>query len=515
MDTKGLQTEPYTFSVSLFTTTNFIRLVGCWLVYRVVLNLYNLSPFHPLYRFPGPRLAACSYLYEFWFDFILHGRYTHEIKKMHKKYGPIVRINPEELHCDDPDFTDEIYAGSGRVRDKQQHYLNTVHGPLASSSFATVSHETHRIRRSAVNKFFSRAQMMKLEPEIHDLAQQLCDKILRWNKEPLNMIDVFNCFTADTISQYAYGEPLGFLAQPAWTPNLKKAFEALASSSYLFKFLPVARMLIHLAPSLARYMPGDVSVLTKEMTENIPGHINRAIQGRSVGRIFSGLIDSPLPDSEKTLYRLSGEGISLMLGGTETTAWTLTIITYYLLTQKSTRDRLMEDLKDVDPKKLSWTSLERRPYLYAVIQEALRLSYGVSGRTPRIAREENLLYRKGKFEYLVPKGTPIGMSVAIMHHNEDSFPRSEEYIPERWLDKQGGKNYNLEKFLMSFNRGSRQCLGMNLAQCELYLVTTALALRVLPRMQLYETTADDLRYDHDLFTPQVKKGSKGVRVTVS
>lgn len=58
-------------------------------------------------------------------------------------------------------------------------------------------------------------------------------------------------------------------------------------------------------------------------------------------------------------------------------------------------------------------------------------------------------------------------------------------------------------------------LYRRLAYCELYLATAALVLRVFPRMQLYETTVDDVKYDFDLFIPMVKKSSSGVRVTMS
>lgn len=103
-----------------------------WLVGTVVYRLY----FHPLAKFPGRKLAALSSFYEFYFDWWKHGQYTAEIRKMHEQYGmqyaqdsrvtrltyvgPIVRINPYELHVNDPAFIDQVYASgaSGKKRDK-------------------------------------------------------------------------------------------------------------------------------------------------------------------------------------------------------------------------------------------------------------------------------------------------------------------------------------------------------------------------------------------------------------
>jgi hypothetical protein len=53
-----------------------------------------------------------------------------------------------------------------------------------------------------------------------------------------------------------------------------------------------------------------------------------------------------------------------------------------------------------------------------------------------------------------------------------------------------------------------------LAYCELYIMTAAVALRVLPRAKLYDTTVEDLTYDHDLIVVQTKKGSISVKITI-
>ena len=56
--------------------------------YGVVYRLH-LSP---ISRFPGPKLAALTFWYEFWFDVVKKGRYTWEIQKMHARYGMITRL---------------------------------------------------------------------------------------------------------------------------------------------------------------------------------------------------------------------------------------------------------------------------------------------------------------------------------------------------------------------------------------------------------------------------------------
>ena len=75
------------------------------LCYYVARTFYNIF-LHPLASIPGPMLAAASSWYETYFDLLKApgdgGRYPWEIKRMHRVYGPIVRIGPNEVHVDDP-----------------------------------------------------------------------------------------------------------------------------------------------------------------------------------------------------------------------------------------------------------------------------------------------------------------------------------------------------------------------------------------------------------------------------
>lgn len=55
----------------------------------------------------------------------------------------------------------------------------------------------------------------------------------------------------------------------------------------------------------------------------------------------------------------------------------------------------------------------------------------------------------------------------------------------------------------------------SLAYCEVYIMAALLAFRLIPRARLYETTVDDITYDHDLIVVQTKKGSISVRIAIS
>lgn len=70
--------------MSLHSSMASFSLLG--LAYLVLRSIYRLY-FHPLRHIPGPRLAAISSLYEFYYDVVCQGRYLWEIERLHAIYG--------------------------------------------------------------------------------------------------------------------------------------------------------------------------------------------------------------------------------------------------------------------------------------------------------------------------------------------------------------------------------------------------------------------------------------------
>ncbi|KAF9875010.1 trichodiene oxygenase [Colletotrichum karsti] len=522
------------FAILSWRTVGTIILI--WPVYYVLYLIYNVSPFHPLSKFPGPKIAAASYLYEFWFDMIKGGRYTMKIKEMHEIYGPIVRISPDELHCADPNFIDEIYATGKRKRDRSVHAMRNVPSAQAVSHFGTIDHDLHRKRRGAMSKFFSRSQILRLEPKIHSLAHKLCDKLLEEaSSQPIVIADPYSCFATDLAAEYGFGTTFGLMDQGSWRPNFRRAVYSALNMTYIFKFFPFLKITLYAGPWLSKFLPEDMAYLMDIFHITVPGLVEKAKQTKQSGvpdkdsrpNVFAELYNSDLPSEEKSTYRLVGEGTNLLYAGTETASNSLSILTYYILSTPGVLENLTQELRTVtdDPRNLpTWPKLENLPYFSSTIMEGMRLFYGMSVRAPRVATEEDLFYC-GKWtpkdgieevdvSYVVPRGYPIGMSSAIMHHDENVFPDSHQFKPERWIDENGQRRKDLEKCLLTFSKGSRQCVGINLAYCEVYVCIAAMVLRVFPHMKLYDTTKREVEYSYCM-TVAMPASKKGVRVIVS
>jgi len=65
--------------------------------------------------------------------------------------------------------------------------------------------------------------------------------------------------------------------------------------------------------------------------------------------IFDSILDSDLPDHEKETERLWQEAQVICIAGTETTAWTLSVLTFYLLSNPEVMRKLREELESAIP----------------------------------------------------------------------------------------------------------------------------------------------------------------------
>ncbi|KAL4734454.1 cytochrome P450 [Aspergillus similis] len=482
----------------------------------VVQTIYRLY-FDPLHHIPGPKLAAITHLYEFYHDVIRGGLFVWEIERMHREYGPIVRINPREVHIKDPYFFDEIYApASGGRRDKDPKAVEIFSSPTAM--VATVDHDTHRIRRKLLTSFFSRRSIERLEPVVHESLSKFLDGLVAAYKGDtvVDLIDRLQGLTGDVITQYAYGNSYGLQEPKNIGRGITKVVQEGMTKIHLHRFFPFFERLLRVVPKwfMARLLPARASIYdlldgVREQSIEALRHSNMSAPPPRKITMFHALTAPEVPPEERTVQRLQDEGLVLFAAGTETKATTLGVALFHIFNNKEIRRKLRNELDQELPTPqagATWRQLEKLPYLNAVIHEALRCS-GIIMRQQRIAPTEVVKYK----DYAIPPGTPISMISHFVHMDPNIFDHPQAFNPERWI-LAAEKNHNLSRFLVTFGRGNRNCIGMNLAYAELYNTLAAVVRRF--DLELYQTSEEDIRFVRDMLLPRSKDGPWKVRVKV-
>ncbi|RDW59056.1 hypothetical protein BP5796_11980 [Coleophoma crateriformis] len=513
------------YSLSTIVSTAF----AAWVVYVLGQAIHRLY-FSPVAKFPGPKLAAVSFWYEFYYDVYLSGQYTFKIARLHEEYGPIIRINPYELHIITPEFYEKLYVAGGKRRHRWG-WMTSQFG-LDQAMFGTVDHDKHRIRRAALNPFFSKAAVRNLQPIVDDRVAALLRRFQEYQAsgEPIITNYAFSAYTNDIAQEYAFAKSDHRIEQADFEPTFHDAAVAGSASGVLIKQFPWLLPLMEalpqwfmtwLDPKMASFFA--LTNNTAQQIAEMKAGTRDDSKGANHKTIFYEILKSDLPPEEKSDKRLSQDGETVVIAGTLTTAWALCVALFYLLSQPETLRRLKQELETFfsSSKRPTVAELEQLPYLTGCIQECIRLSYGVSSRLQRIAPDETLIFHdktSGK-DWAIPPGTPVGMTSVLIHHDESIFPDSKKFLPERWIG-----HPHLDKYLVSFSKGSRICLGINLAYAELYLALAGIFAVYGSKdvreegdvgyLELWETTEADVTIAKDVFIPLAADESKGVRILV-
>ncbi|KAI3549882.1 cytochrome P450 [Colletotrichum filicis] len=495
---------------------------GLLFLYLICVGIYNIT-LHPLANFPGPKLTAFTGWYETYHElFGAPGKtFAYKIQQMHDDYGPIVRINPHELHVSDHHFFDVLFAGGSARRDKYPPSASVQGAP--GGIFGTLNHGTHRMRRSAISGFFSKQSVVVHEGLIHEKVEQLCEVFKNYAREgnPFNIRVPLLAYTTDFYCALA----LGKTGDMHLLRDQVKAQKWRASIIGLLHFTPIVRQFpwflsfaFGLPMWLIRRVSSDLTLVTQILLD-MEGQAKEAIKDSSAsigikednGSLFQAILRSNLPQSEKGSKRMAEEGFTVLTASGDTIGRILTTAVYHLLSNPNHLAKLKEELRAAMPDSnmdVPLSKLENLPWTTAVIKESLRISALITMRVVLQAPTECLTYR----DWVIPINTPIGMTFADLMMDSKAFPDPRIFEPERWLESHPLYTQSAKCFF-PFGRGHRNCIGLNLAWAEMYV---ALA-KVLRRfdLELYDVIRErDIDHYRDCCLGEPRDDTKGVRVKI-
>ncbi|KAJ2996295.1 hypothetical protein NUW58_g1022 [Xylaria curta] len=446
---------------SFLTWPRIIKLVGvCAFVYVFMLAIYRLY-LCPLASFPGPVLAKLTHWYEFYYNVVRGGKYYEKIRELHAKYGPVVRVTPEEIHIMEPSAYKEVFV-FGVVR-KTNAY------PRFSNDMTAIStpHDVHRRLRVPIDKLFARASILRIESRVADRVARLCDRLscYQGTGQVVNLTNALSSLTTDVISSVIFEEPSDYLGDPDFNGEWYETLKWGTRSVFIFKHLPwivsvLGRPLLRsLVTRITRWTVWDEKARREVLL--IRKRPSDAEQTREKTTILDHLAHSDLVESEfgnggfprlaQLIQQAGAHNVSHALG---------TIITYLLLEPEKI-DPLRRELEDIWSKHddrlsvPSWLELEKAPYLSAVVAEGLRMAIGGMNRTPRVFPNDDVKI----CGWVIPRGTPVSMTTHWMHMDPTVFPNPECFEPNRWLTASPDELKVMQTYYVPFAKGSRACVG--------------------------------------------------------
>ncbi|KEF58607.1 uncharacterized protein A1O9_06533 [Exophiala aquamarina CBS 119918] len=414
---------------------------------QLALVFYNVF-MHPLRKIPGPPLARCTRLWARIGNF--YGRKSERVHDAHLKYGPVVRVGPNELSFADPAAVRDIYTSE--IFTKEESFYVDIVKLMASLRDA----EAHKQRRKLLLRGFSQAAMLEFED---DMSTKIEAMLNGWaaisHRGSINVYPWLHWLGFDVVYHLMFDEDPG---------SVRKG-EAHEVMPYLRAWRPtfIYKELMPILEKWGVYIPGriggrfrDVQAWKKYAIEIIKNCRERQARTPFLRSVLGGEKDAflgrPLTDSE-----LAEECMGGMFGGSGTTANTLVYLLWACLRRPDVVQKLHEELRQhyhtpcIVPDYKTCSTL---PYLQAVINETLRLYPTIIATLPRTAREEAVVAG-----VTVPKGTIVGTQNYTIHRNETAYPRAEEFSPERWLEEDESGSTRKEAFT-PFSVGTRKCFGI-------------------------------------------------------
>ena len=395
-------------------------------------------------------------------------------------------------------------------------------GRTNQSIFDTIDHDLHRRRRQPWAPFFSKQSVERVQPLIQTKVDTLCERIAEYQAvgKPAIMMHAYSSLTADIISDYTFPEGYNFLDRPEFSHEL---LDGLMSLGTMCHFIKQFNWLVPILDFMPMWLAQRINSHTHRiiaMREHLLGQAMDVVKKRdqlnlkqSTGRLslMHAILSSNVAEADKSPERLAAEAQSAIGAGTLTSSYALVGATYYILASPSVFDRLMDELNKAIPDASNpppLRTLEQIPYLGAIVLETLRMFPGVAHRLQRIFPDRSLQYKK----WCIPSGTPVSMSTLFIHNNPSIYPDPFTFRPERWLPLHT-EGQRLQKYLLSFGKGTRQCVGMELGKAEIIMTLANVFRRFGNEMRLFDTVKErDIDIARDLFIPCPSVHSNGLLV---
>ncbi|KAF1933365.1 cytochrome P450 [Didymella exigua CBS 183.55] len=387
------------------------------------------------------------------------GRRPFIIRELHKTYGDVVRIAPNELSFASVNSYRDIYGHASKTRrpfEKGQFY----HRDKKHLSIIDSKGQDHRNQRKALSNAFSAKALRDQEDVVQHYVNMFNNQLGTWSLRPngINIAESLNWITFDIIGELAFGESFKAVEAGKTHPWVSLLIDSVMELNLigLRKRIPILTLLLpFLVPRglAAKFAAHWAFVL--EMTKK------RIAKKDTIKRtdFFQHILEHGM--MEEAL--LTENANLLIVAGSETTATALSGCMYYLTHDDKCLAKLQHEVRNAfdSPDLIDGDTTQKLPYLHACIEESLRMYPPVAIGLPRVSHGATI------DGHWIPAGVEVSSHNWTLMRDARYWKDPNSYRPERWVGEGFGDNKDA---FQPFSLGARACIGINLAYMEMRII---------------------------------------------
>ncbi|KAI8960858.1 cytochrome P450 [Daldinia sp. FL1419] len=436
--------------------------------------IYNVF-FHPLAPIPGPKLYAVSPLPISWSR--AQGRIPYTFAELHEKYGPIVRVSPDEVSCAGPTSFKDIYGprfgkGGPLTRDSRAAPLLEKFG--AVGMFQAGVQEHARIRRQ-LNPAFSEKASREQEPLVMGYIDSMIRKLRDASAkgDPVDVEKYTMWATFDIQGDLVFGEDaFKCIEKEQYHPWIKISMAYFTSGVYTHALNDISSWALWIwqkffipksfADAQEYHLRTTLDLVDKRMAvekTDHPDYMSFVFNESKAGEVL-------------TKEQMYANAQMLVTAGSETVATASATTLFLLLTHPDAMDRAKREIRSTfkSEKDITASSVVNLPYLLAAIDESMRVWPPVATSfNPRIVPSGGCVADG----YFLPEGSIIGIHNHAVGRLETYFKDAKKFAPERWLGDERYANDSRELF-QPFSSGPLNCLGLTMGRMETRVILAKL-----------------------------------------
>ncbi|KAI0395443.1 cytochrome P450 [Xylariaceae sp. FL0594] len=334
------------------------------LLYSALCLLYNIYS-HPLARVPGPlwwRASRVRFLQSF-----LAGNLVADVHELHKRYGDIVRIAPNEVSF----AREEVWAealGGRKPLPRNATFFKTPPGQ-SDNLVMTADPEASARMRQVISPAFTERAVARQErvPSQSEATEGAV----------IDLVDWFHWFAFDLVGELSFGEAFGCLRETKNHPWISRIFGSIKMSA----FAAATRYYSGLEPLLMRLIPRRILKMQDDHFAFAKAKVRHRMQLSKLDDFMTPMLEQNPNFTVMSISEIESTMAVLVLAGSETTATTLCGICNCLVQSPAQLHRLEDEIRAgfSTEQDITLQALQKLPFLNSVIWEGLRMCNPVAG----------------------------------------------------------------------------------------------------------------------------------------